>query len=81
MHVVGAINAPLDFINNHRDMDIVSKTKTCYVHCLEGFWSLIFNTIMRTRRFYDLIDITEGFESIIETKTPVTEHVERLSML
>jgi len=79
VHVVGAINDPLDFIYNY--MDIVGKTKTCYVHCLEGFRSLIFNTIMRTREFYDLIDITEGFESIIETKIPITEHVERLSML
>ncbi len=44
-HLVDAINAPLDFIND--SMTKIDKNKTYYVHCASGYRSMVFISILR----------------------------------
>lgn len=64
-HILGAENAPLDFIND--SMAQISKDKTYYVHCAGGYRSMIFTSILRARGFNNLVDVKGGFKSIKET--------------
>ena len=73
-HIIGAINAPLDFIND--SMSLIDPTKTYYVHCAGGYRSMIFASIMRARGFYNLIDVQGGFKAIKEINVfPITDYV------
>ncbi len=73
-HVIDAINAPLDYIND--SMALVDKDKTYYVHCAGGYRSMVFNSILRARGFDKLVDIKGGFDAIKEDgKFKVSEYV------
>jgi rhodanese-related sulfurtransferase len=73
-HITGAINAPLDYIND--SMLKVSKDKTCYVHCAGGYRSMIFASILKARGFDNLIDVAGGFKAIKDSgKFTVTDYV------
>lgn len=73
-HVVGAANAPLDFIND--SMGKVDKDKTYYVHCAGGYRSMIFNSILRARGYHNLIDVKGGFKDLKESgKFELTDYV------
>ena len=73
-HVEGAINTPLENINDY--LSLIDKNKVYYVHCAGGYRSMIFNSILRARGFENLIDIKGGFKAIKETnKIPVTDYV------
>jgi hydroxyacylglutathione hydrolase len=61
-HILGAENAPLDYINDN--MSLIDKEKTYYVHCAGGYRSMIFNSILRARGFENLIDVKGGFTAI-----------------
>lgn len=68
-HVEGAVNIPLDYINDHlSDLD---KEQTYYVHCAGGYRSMIFNSILRARGYRHLIDISGGFKAIKEKSRTV----------
>lgn len=64
-HLIGAINVPLDYINDQ--MSQIDKDKTYYVHCAGGYRSMIFNSVLRARGFDNLIDIKGGFSAIKES--------------
>ncbi len=66
-HVDGAINLPLDNIND--SMNAMDKNKTYYVHCASGYRSMIFNSILSARGFKNLVDVTGGFKAIKESGT------------
>jgi glyoxylase-like metal-dependent hydrolase (beta-lactamase superfamily II)/rhodanese-related sulfurtransferase len=73
-HVVGAVNIPLDFINEH--MPDVQKDKPAYVHCAGGYRSVIFISILRARGYSKLVNIRGGFKAIKECgELPVTDYV------
>ncbi|WP_297337790.1 MBL fold metallo-hydrolase [Algoriphagus sp.] len=73
-HVIGAENAPLDYIND--SMLKVKKDKTYYVHCAGGYRSMIFNSILRARGYDNLIDVDGGFKAIKESgKFKVSDYV------
>jgi hydroxyacylglutathione hydrolase len=73
-HVEGAINMPLDNINDH--LASLDKDQTYYVHCAGGYRSMIFNSILKARGFDNLVDIKGGFKSIKESgSVPVTDYV------
>ncbi|MFN8117015.1 MAG: MBL fold metallo-hydrolase [Bacteroidia bacterium] len=61
-HIVGAVNAPLDFIND--SMAAIDKHKTYYVHCLSGYRSMVFISILQARGYRNLIDLTGGFNAL-----------------
>jgi len=65
-HIIGAQNAPLDFINE--SMASIDKDKTYYVHCAGGYRSMIFISILKARGFKNLIDIKGGFKELKESK-------------
>ena len=73
-HVMGAENAPLDFIND--SMSMIDKDKTYYVHCAGGYRSMIFVSTLRARGFDKLIDVKGGFKSIKDSnKFQVSDYV------
>jgi hydroxyacylglutathione hydrolase len=73
-HVEGAINTPLDNINDH--LASLDKDQPYYVHCAGGYRSMIFNSILKSRGFDKLVDIKGGFKAIKESESiPVTDYV------
>jgi hydroxyacylglutathione hydrolase len=79
-HVVDAVNASLDHIND--SMQLVDKDKTYYVHCASGYRSMVFISVLKARGFDNLIDVKGGFKAIKENgKLPVTDFVSPTSAL
>lgn len=73
-HVAGAINAPLDFLNN--SMHLLDKNKTSYVHCASGYRSMIFISSLRARGFNKLVNIKGGLKAIKENNQfKITDYV------
>lgn len=73
-HIVDAINAPLDYINESMKK-VLSKDKY-YVHCAGGYRSMIFISILQSRGYRNLIDVQGGFKAIKESeKFNVTDYV------
>ncbi|MCB0669461.1 MAG: MBL fold metallo-hydrolase [Saprospiraceae bacterium] len=73
-HVLGAVNAPLDYINE--TMARVSKTKTQYIQCNTGYRSLTFISILKARGFNNLVDVRGGMEAIKqEGKVKLSDYV------
>ena len=70
-HVVGATNFPLDYVN--QNMNKLDRNETFYIHCLGGFRSTIMSSILRSRGFENLVDITEGWREIEESSVPKLE--------
>jgi len=79
-HIVNAINAPLDYIND--SMAMIDKNKTYYVHCAGGYRSMVFSSILRARGYENLVDVAGGFKAIKETgKFKVRDYVCPSTML
>ena len=64
----GAQNIPLDFINDN--LELLDKQTEYHIHCLGGYRSMIFNSILKSRGYHQLIDIEGGIRSIKETEVP-----------
>jgi hydroxyacylglutathione hydrolase len=64
-HVIGAINAPLDYINDSQAL--VNRHKPAYIHCAGGYRSMIFASILKARGFEHLVDVRGGFKAISES--------------
>lgn len=79
-HIVNALNAPLDYIND--SMTTVDKNKTYYVHCAGGYRSMVFASILKARGYNNLIDVDGGFAAIKASgKFKVTDYVCPSTML
>jgi glyoxylase-like metal-dependent hydrolase (beta-lactamase superfamily II)/rhodanese-related sulfurtransferase len=79
-HIIGAVNAPLDYINE--SMKQVDKDKTYYVHCAGGYRSVIFASILKARGYDNLINIAGGFSAIkVSGKFKISEYVCPSTML
>ncbi len=73
-HVEGALNAPLDYINE--SMRLLDKDDTFLIHCAGGYRSVIFISILKARGFVNLINIEGGFKEIKEKgQFPLTAYV------
>ena len=73
-HIVGAENAPLDFVNE--TMKLVNPEKTYYVHCAGGYRSMSFASILKSRGFDNLINVDGGFKEIKDSgKFNLTDYV------
>lgn len=64
-HVIGAENAPLDFINDA--LARINRKETYYVHCAGGYRSMIFVSTLRARGFDNLVDVQGGFKALKES--------------
>jgi rhodanese-related sulfurtransferase len=73
-HIVNALNAPLDYINDK--MILIDKNITYYVHCAAGYRSMIFASILKARGYNNLINVDGGFDAIKKSeKFMVTDYV------
>jgi glyoxylase-like metal-dependent hydrolase (beta-lactamase superfamily II)/rhodanese-related sulfurtransferase len=72
-HVEGAINLPLDFINDH--LAEVPKQGKVFIHCASGYRSMIAISILKARGWDNLIDVSGGFKAIAETAIPRTNFI------
>lgn len=61
-HVQGAVNLPLDDINEK--LSLLGKNETYYVHCAAGYRSMVFISILKARGYDNLVDIDGGFAAI-----------------
>jgi rhodanese-related sulfurtransferase/glyoxylase-like metal-dependent hydrolase (beta-lactamase superfamily II) len=72
-HLLGAVNVPLNFINDH--MDDVPTNKPVYIHCAGGYRSMIASSILKARGYQNLINVEGGFTAIKETDMAKSEYV------
>lgn len=73
-HLIDAVNAPLDFINE--SMIKIDRNKTYYVHCAGGYRSVVFISILQARGFRNLINVKGGFNALKESgKFKITDYV------
>ncbi len=79
-HVLEAINAPLDYINESMKK-VVAESKH-YVHCASGYRSMIFISILQARGYRNLVDIEGGFKTVKEAgQFKVSDYVCPTTML
>ncbi len=72
-HVLGAINVPLNEINQH--LAQFPKNKPLILHCAGGYRSMIAASILKQRGWKDFSDVRGGFAQITETTVPRSEYV------
>lgn len=72
-HVEGAINIPLNEINQH--LAEFPKDKPFILHCAGGYRSMIAASILKQRGWDNFADVSGGFDQIKQTETPVTAYV------
>lgn len=79
-HVLGVNNLCLDYINDN--MQQLDRNQTYYIHCLSGYRSVIFISILKSRGFNKLINIKQGFKGLKASGLfPLTEYKEPATML
>ena len=78
-HIVGAVNFPLDFINQH--MAQLDRNKKYFIHCAGGFRSVIMSSILQARGFEKLVNIRGGYKALSQTGLKKTHYVEPTTML
>lgn len=78
-HIEGAINLPLDFINEK--MSLIDKSKKYYVHCAGGYRSVIASSILNARGFNNLVNIKGGFKALSATNLPKSQFEVQKTML
>lgn len=67
-HVEGAVNTPLDFINERQSS--IPKDREAYIHCAGGYRSMIAASILKARGWDKVIDVAGGYGSIAQTDVP-----------
>ena len=72
-HVDGAYSIPLDFINEK--MHTLDAETPYFAHCLSGYRSAIFISIMKSRGFHNIIDIQGGWDALAQTTIAKTDFV------
>ncbi|OAB30414.1 Glyoxylase, beta-lactamase superfamily II [Flavobacterium fryxellicola] len=72
-HLVGAVNVPLNEINNH--LAEFPKEKPFILHCAGGYRSMLAASILKMRGWDNFVDVIGGFTEIKETSLPKTDYV------
>lgn len=78
-HVEGAINVPLNRINQH--LEQFPKDRPFILHCAGGYRSMIAASILKQRGWDDFVDVEGGFSAIKETDVERTAYVSPSTML
>jgi glyoxylase-like metal-dependent hydrolase (beta-lactamase superfamily II)/rhodanese-related sulfurtransferase len=78
-HVIGAINVPLNEINQH--LAQFPKDKPFVLHCAGGYRSMIAASILKQRGWNDFVDIDGGFDEMKKTNIEKSEYVCPTTML
>ena len=69
-HVAGALNIPLDFVNEQ--LSEVPQDQDFYLHCAGGYRSVIMASILKARGYHNMINIEKGFAGIKNTGVKTT---------
>jgi hydroxyacylglutathione hydrolase len=69
-HVAGALNIPLDFINEQ--LAEVPKEGDFYLHCAGGYRSIIMASILKARGYHNMINVEKGFGAIKNTSVKIS---------
>jgi hydroxyacylglutathione hydrolase len=72
-HVVGAVNIPLNAINNH--LAEIPKNEPFILHCAGGYRSMIAASILKQRGWDNFVDVEGGFGEIAKTEVPKTAYI------
>ncbi len=67
-HLAGAINTPLDTLNEHQVT--LSNSQPFHLYCAGGYRSMIAASILKSRGVHDLVDISGGFAAIKAANLP-----------
>ena len=79
-HLVGALNRPLDFINDWMP-EALNKDGHFYIHCQGGYRSMITASILKSRGIHDFTEVSGGYKKIVETSIPRTDEVSPENLL
>lgn len=73
-HVIGAVNAPLDYFND--SLPKIPAKQDTYVHCAGGYRSMVFASLAAAKGYNNLINVEGGFKAIKESGNfEVSEYV------
>ncbi len=72
-HIPSAENTPLSFLNEH--LAEFPKKVPFFVHCAGGYRSMIAISILKSRGFHNLVDVSGGFKAIKEAGIGVSDYV------
>lgn len=78
-HLIGAVNIPLNEINQH--LAEFPKDSTFALHCAGGYRSMIAASILKQRGWQDFADVEGGFADLAKTALPKSEYVCPSTML
>ncbi len=78
-HVIGAINVPLNEINQH--LSQFPKDKPFVLHCAGGYRSMVAASILKQRGWEDFVDLIGGFDELKKTNIKKSKYVEPTTML
>ena len=78
-HIRGAINIPLNEINQH--LQEIPKDEFFVLHCAGGYRSMIAASILKQRGWETFADLRGGFKDILATKVPRSEYTLPKSLL
>lgn len=78
-HIVGAVNIPLNRINEH--LAEIPKEKPFVLHCAGGYRSMIAASILKQRGWKNFVDVAGGFAEIKTKNVRLTDYVEPTTML
>lgn len=72
-HILGAVNVPLNEINQH--LSEFPKDKPFVLHCAGGYRSMIASSILKQRGWKNFADVIGGFEALSKTTMPKSDYV------
>ncbi|KAA3622229.1 MAG: MBL fold metallo-hydrolase [Flavobacterium sp.] len=78
-HLEGAINTPLDYLNDH--IAEFPSEKIFFLYCQSGYRSVIAASILKSRGIHNLIDIAGGVDDMKKSGLPLTDYVCPTTML
>lgn len=79
-HIVGAINLPLDFVDE--TIAHLDHQQPIYVHCAGGYRSMAYVSILQSRGYHNLINCSTGFKGLKETGAfPISEFIGQTTQL
>lgn len=79
-HALGALNAPLDYLND--SSKILDQEQPYYLICAGGYRSMIYASILKARGFHRLMSVRGGMAELKKsTALPLTEYRAPSTML
>jgi len=79
-HLKGAVNARLDYVND--SMLKIDRQKTNYLYCASGYRSMIFASILKSRGYEKIVDVSGGFKALKESgKFKTSQYVMQTTLL